>query len=284
MADLILRRRLAPGTVPNNIAMYGVPQDTTTESVAAEVWWRFEDEPTMEPQLLGVQSAGFDLVVPFNLEGREIRLFVVSRTATGEQSAREVREAVQTTFAQPEPPTLANVEYVADASIELTIAPNGGTGTINIWRSFEGEAFAVIDTVAYNAVYYLDTDCGIDGDYSYYLTQDDVTGVSNTLTDTVSGEGSPAGSPPSALDGTYDGVTDCDLSWTNNSGTGLNYIERRLNPSGSWVTIGSVSSGTNTYTDTTVAKRPFAQTYYYRVRNASVAGYSNELSVYIEAE
>lgn len=284
MPDLILRRRLAPGSVPHNIAMDGVPHATTTESVAAEIWWRFEDDPTMEPQLLGVQNAGHDLVVPFNLEGREIRLFVVSKTSAGLQSAREVREAVQTTFAQPEPPTLANVEYVSDATVELTIANNGGTGDINIWRSFEGEDFGIIDSVAYSTTLYQDTDCGIDGDYSYYLTQDDVTGVSNTLTDTVSGEGSPAGSPPSGLDGTYDGVTDCDLSWTNNSGTGLNYIERRLNPTGSWVTIGSVSSGTNTYTDTTVAKRPFAQTYYYRVRNASVAGYSNELSVYIEAE
>lgn len=283
MADLILRRNLAPGTVPNTLALYGVAHSTATESVKFDVYWRFEDEPTMDPQFLGTQTAGYDLVVPLDLKGREIRLFMISKTEKGVESVRDVKEAVQTTFAPPTQPTLSSVEYIGTNEIELFFVHNGATADINIYRSYNGDDYTVIATVAYTTTTYVDDTATLDGEYSYYLSQDTLEGVSNIRTDTVTGESSGTGSPPSDLGAVYDNVVTVTLTWTNNSGTGLNHIEQKINPTGSWVEIGTVASGTATY-DATVAVFPVARTYYFRVRNASVVGYSNEASAYIPAE
>lgn len=73
-----------------------------SESVIGEIYWRWEDTPTMDPQLLGTQADGGTLAAPFDLAGRAIRLFLVSRTADGRRSVTDVRLAEQEVF-EPDP-------------------------------------------------------------------------------------------------------------------------------------------------------------------------------------
>lgn len=98
MADIYLRRNLNDGPVPKNIAMSEVVYDTTAESVSGDVYWTLESDPTMEPQFLGSQVAGHDLVVPFDTKGQAIRLYLVSRTSEGVQSVTDIKDAVQIVF------------------------------------------------------------------------------------------------------------------------------------------------------------------------------------------
>jgi len=283
MIDLIMRRRVPDGNAPNNIALNGVPVTDETASVGRDVYMVFTDDPTMEPVHLGFQAADRSLAVPIDLQGREIMLTSVSRTSDGKTAARLNAEAVQTTFSQPEPPTLESVEYIGDADVELFFAHNGGGGDINIFRSVDDAEFAQIATADFDDTQYIDTTADLDGEYAYYLTQDGITGQSNTREDAVSGESGGTGSPPTLLSGVWDDPA-VDLDWTNNSGTGLNHIERKMNPGGVWVEIDTVSSGTAVYADSSLTVRPLNRTYYYRVRNASVVGYSNEAAVYVPAE
>lgn len=265
--------------------------DTTptdeTEGVVADIYWRWSDESNMEPQPLGSVVAGYDLVLPFDLQGREVTLYLVSRTFDGESSDTDLANAVTTTFSAPVPPTISTLTFVDGGSVgdnDIGIEPNGGLGDISVWRSIDDDDFAVIATIAFSSTDYTDT-VGINGTYAYKLTQADVSGESNIRTVVATGIGTPTGSPPSDLSGTWDGgLLQVDLSWTNNSGTGNNIVERRINNYGSWGQIASLSASATSYSDTDVFTLPTHQTYYYRIRVTSVAGYSNEESVYIPAE
>lgn len=94
------------------------------ESVEADIFWRFEDEPTAEPKLLGSAAAGKSLAVPFDLtQGRPIRLFAVSRTADNNLSTQDPRAGVQTVF---DP----NLETLTPAIGQLTAATNT---QVTIW-------------------------------------------------------------------------------------------------------------------------------------------------------
>ncbi|HEY8562788.1 MAG TPA: hypothetical protein VIL74_20590 [Pyrinomonadaceae bacterium] len=66
------------------------------ESVEGIVFWRWEDEPASLPQFLGTASAGSSLDVPFTISGqRQIRLFLISRTADGDQTETDPRRSEQ---------------------------------------------------------------------------------------------------------------------------------------------------------------------------------------------
>jgi len=98
MANLILRQRLSEATVPLNLALNGVVQEGETQTKAVDIYWRWEDEPTSEPQYLASGVAGFPITVPFDPKGREIRFYMISKTETGVASDRNVREAEQIVF------------------------------------------------------------------------------------------------------------------------------------------------------------------------------------------
>lgn len=124
---LYLYERLCEPTSTMNLVLDGQVIDNVTESVAGDVYWRWEDEPDMEPQYLGTGVAGHDLVVPFDLKGREIRLFLISKTGTGDQSVRDIKEAEQTTLS---PPLLRDGSSFFDRSADATTA---GTSTENLY-------------------------------------------------------------------------------------------------------------------------------------------------------
>jgi len=98
MANLILKENLSNSSVSLNIVLTGFALTSFTPSTVGEVFWRWEDEPETYPQFLGAQTAGFTLATPFDLQGKAIRLFLVSKTADGRRSVSDVREAEQVVF------------------------------------------------------------------------------------------------------------------------------------------------------------------------------------------
>lgn len=86
---------------PKNIVVDKVPTPPFTAATVALFYWRFEDEPTSSFQYLGQQTVGFAFQVPFDPQGREIRLSMIGKSAAGVQSAYDPREGVQTTFTPP---------------------------------------------------------------------------------------------------------------------------------------------------------------------------------------
>jgi hypothetical protein len=281
MPDLTLRRRLSEPVTPLNIALNGVVPPAPVASISADVYWRWEDEPDMKPQLLGSQAKGFALTVPFEPQDREVRLFFVSWTADGRRSVHNLNDAPQRLFRPFSPPYLSDVAF-ADDEVTGTIRNNGGTGTIHILRKIDSGDFAEIDAVTPAVTGFTDTPA-VDGTYSYKLIQDGIGGESNTETVDVNVGEPGTGSPPSGLSASYNGTDTITLAWTNNGGTGSNVLEVKTGTGGIWVvaeTLASSSTGT-TYT---AEPGPVNIIYRFRVRNESVAGYSNEVSIVVPKE
>lgn len=282
MPDLILRRNLAEPTFALNIALRGVVDTETTEAIAAEILWRWEDEPDMKPQLLGKVTAGNELAVPFEpLQGREIRLYSIAKTAKGDQDAFDIKSASQKRFGASGVAEISAIAY-DDTPNEVTgdIANNGGTGTIRVFRKQgSGGDFVQIQTLAYTATEFVDEPPS-DETYYYKLTQDGQTGESSTLSVVVDNAGSTTGSAPTGLSAFYsDSPRQVELAWTNNGGTGQNIIERKVGH-GAWNTIDSVADTVDEYDDTFLFNH-LNQFYTYRVSNESATGFSNEVSVYV---
>lgn len=147
MADITLRRRLSEPTFALNIALRGVADQSFTESVIADVFWRWEDEPAMEPQFLATTTAGKTLQVPFDLKGRSIRLFLTGRTSEGFSSVREVTEGDQvvvTPGATPEEEIAATIPVVLfDHYNDATTLTDDGDIGGALWESLYSGDLAV---------------------------------------------------------------------------------------------------------------------------------------------
>lgn len=284
MADITLRYNLAESELlPHNIALRGVVDAGETEAATIPIYWRWDDEPDMEPQLLGNVKPGGTLSVPFDMKGRDIRLIKNERSSVGRQAFRNLRNADYIVFSQTTVAQLQDAVFGSGVNT-LTIANNGGTGDIHILRKIDSADYAEIGTNAFDDPSFVDTP-DINGAYSYKLVQDGLEGESNVLSTTVTGIGSPAGTPPTALTAIWDGTDTTTISWTNHSGTGSNIVERSSSLNHSlWVVISTVSSGSTSTTDTVIPSPGGSRTYYYRVRNESVAGYSNEDSIFVPRE
>lgn len=280
MPDLTLRQNLSEPTFSLNIALRGVVDTDTTPAIVSELYWRWEDEPDMKPQPLGKVTAGQELAVPFDLQGRQIRISSVALTEKGDQDVSNLKSAVSKLFTPTEVAVLADATFDSGTDeVTLTIDNNGGAGNINIFRQIDSEGFFLLTSVAPATTSYVDSP-EIDGTYQYKLTQDLLTGESNTKTVAVDVDAAGAGSPPSALTANYDdGLETTDLDWTNNGGTGDNVIERKegFNP---YTMIATVASSAITYTDS-IERTSVSRSVYYRVRNTSVAGYSNVEVIYV---
>lgn len=284
MTPFVIRPHLSESTFTKSLALNGVAVDEETASTVGDIYWRWEDEPDSKQQYLGKAVAGHSLLVPFDLQNRPVRLFLVSKTSDGLKSVANITEAEQLVFTPSTTPVLSALTFniSGPGEVEGTIDENQGTGTIRVLRQLGSDEFFEIDSFAAGTPTFIDIP-DLDGTYTYKLTQDGQTGESNSRSVVVSGAGSPAGSPPTLLTATFNGGFDTvTVAWTNNGGTGDNIIEEKIG-GGFFVPAGSVSSGTAT-TDISVTRGSTNQTYYYRVRNESVAGYSNEDSVTVPRE
>ena len=118
--DLYLRERIGTNLVLNDIA----PLTEEKESVDADIFWRYEDEPEAEPEFLTTCAAGKAVSVPFDFsDARPIRLFLVSKQADGNQLAYRAQEGKQLVF-NP------NIETSVPVIGQLTSATNT---EVSIW-------------------------------------------------------------------------------------------------------------------------------------------------------
>lgn len=256
-----------------------------TASYTVDVFWRFEDDAEMYPQFLGTTVPGGEIVVPFDMQGRDIRLFAKSQASDGTANRQPITEAVQTVFRQPTVVTLASVKFASNPPgprVGLIYAHNGGTGNINIYRRIGDDGdFVLLSSELYTDTGYTDTALPVNGNYYYKLTQDGQQGESVTMVAPVTGVAAPAGSPPSGLAGEWDEVDTVPLTWTNNGGTGDNIIERAIYGVSGFEQVGTVTAATAAYDDTPVVPDYFNRTYIYRISNESVTGYTDEHYVYV---
>jgi hypothetical protein len=280
MPDLILRQNLCEPTFTLNLVLRGVVEATNEESTAALIYWRWEDDPTMAPQPLGQALAGKSLTVDFDLKGKAIRLFNISKSKTGKLSVKDMKQAEQLVFMLTLP-VLADATFdTGTDDVTLTIANNGGTGNIQILRQLGSDDFVQIDEVSPSTTNYTDSPT-IDGTYTYKLTQTGQDGESNSRSVVASTIGAGAGTTPDTLAGDWDGFDSVDLTWTNHGGTGDVIVEKKTHFS-SWFTTATLTSADTSYEDTAILQDPeFSYTYQYRVRNTSATGYSNTISVYV---
>jgi hypothetical protein len=249
----------------------GFPTISKRPAVSNDLYWRWEDEPDSEPQLLGSVVPGHTLRVPFDLQGKAIRIFSISKSEKGNPATSLFSDSVQTTFIV-DAPALTDLLFSAP-DVTGTIETNTGTGDIHVLRKLSTDTeFSDIQTVAAGTPTFTDTP-SINGDYMYKLTQEGLSGESNALSVTVTGGGGGAGTPPDGLSALFDGFDTVNLSWTNHGGTGNNVIELKYGSGGSWYTAGEVAFGANSYADTET-KGFTTYVVYYRyntVYNADVA-------------
>jgi hypothetical protein len=283
MREFIFEDNLGESTFPLTMLFDATVDDTNAVAASeAIVEWAWADEPDMEPQFLGRQTVGFTLSVPFeNPDRRPIRFFVNGATKDGNRTVNDIRKARQTTFYPPETPILVSAIFDSGTDdVTLTFAGNGGEDSIRILRSIDGGDFAHIATVDFDETTYVDSPV-LDGDYTYKLTQVNVKGTSNSIEVAVNVGVPAAGSPPSALSTTYDDVGGVTLNWTNNGGTGDNIIERKENIDGTYAPVATEISSATSSADVVPYFIAYNVLYFYRVYNESVAGYSNEATVYV---
>jgi hypothetical protein len=278
MPDLILYENLCEPTFTKNIVLSGTAPEGTTPSIIAELFWRWEDEPDMEPQSLGSVAAGHELAVPFDLKGRAIRIFRNDVTAGGAKAFADINQADQVVF-QIDVPDLEDLTFdTGTDEVTVTIANNGGTGDIKILRQFGSDDYVEVGSVAYSATTFIDSP-PIDGTYNYKLTQVGQDGESNVKSVDVSTVGGTTGTAPTDLEGDFDGVETTSLTWTNHGGTGDIVVERKTGSS-AYAVVATLASSAVSHDDTVFAVN-VNRTYYYRVSNTSVSGYSNEVQVFV---
>lgn len=284
MTPFVIRPHLSESTFTKSLALNGVAADDETPSTVGEIYYQFVDEPTAKPVLLGKAVAGHSLRVSIDLQNRPILLSLVSKTADGLRSVANITEAEQLLFTPSTTPVLSALTFDGmTGEVEGTITENQGTGTIRILRQLGSDDFFEVDSVPSGTTTFIDIP-DLDGTYTYKLMQDGQAGESNSRSVVVSGAPAPAGSPPTLLTATFNGGLDTvTVSWTNNGGTGSNIVEQKIGSGGVFVVADTVASGTAT-TDISVSRGSTNVTYYYRVRNESVAGYSNEDSVTVPRE
>lgn len=101
MEDIVINKVPSNTASPKDIVIDLLPTPPYTDATVGLFYWRFEDEPESAFQFLGQQTLGFPLAVPFDPQGREIRISMIAKSAAGVQSAYDPREGVQTTFTPP---------------------------------------------------------------------------------------------------------------------------------------------------------------------------------------
>src|SRR5678810_444255 len=96
MITVTLHRRLSETAIPCNGVLNGIPYNTTrTPATSFAYWWRWDDDPDMRWEFLGIKEAGIPLSIPISWQGRNVRLAQIARTSNGQQSDPLIAEAVQ---------------------------------------------------------------------------------------------------------------------------------------------------------------------------------------------
>lgn len=136
---LILTQNLSEPNLPLSLVLRAIPPQTS-ESIIAKIFWRWEDDPAMEPVYLGAVAAGKTLAVPFNLGGKSVRLFLVSQTATGMLSSIRPEDGAQAVVAGIAPPPPPSATYIAAENLTANNLVNAFTDTDGVAKVRRADA------------------------------------------------------------------------------------------------------------------------------------------------
>lgn len=284
MPELLLKRNLAEYVGTMTLVLSRIADPATADATHVDLFYKFESDADSEPQFAGRVAAGHTLLLPLEIKaGETVRLYQNPVSGTGNRGFSNYAEMTQTTFASPQPPTLAELTFDSGTDdVTGTIAENGGTGDIHVLRQLGTDDYVEVDSVASGTTSFTDGP-SVDGTYNYKLMQDGIDGDSNIRTVEVDVGVPGTGTAPTDLTAGYDDIDTASLAWTNHGGTGSNIVERKRNVTGIYSVVATLSSSANSHDDI-VIRDPFNRTYYYRVRNESTDGYSNEADIFVPAE
>lgn len=288
----------AAKAVENNVSALILQDDyTNVDPDAAIIFWQDLGNPDVEPQYLATVLAVGSTNVPFvGVEGKTYRFYVARQHRDWDfHAANKEQLSYQDLFigeagSSDSPPTFSTVAYDSvNSEVDLTFAKNGAaTGNIEVeykltssssWTT-HGTTFAHGDTSGSIVI----TEQPTAQTYDIRLKQVGVAGYSTVRQVTV--EASGGGTPPTNLSGFETFVIgppdeyDVSLFWDAGSGSGNYTVERKSSSGGTWGVVDAAVALTN-YTDTGIIATSTGRTYYYRVKQNDVTGYSNEASVFI---
>lgn len=181
--ELRLQRNVSESTFTKTLALNGVPQNRPVPEIG-RVFWRWEDEADMKPQFLVEGVIGFEMVVPFDMKGRDVRLYINGVTSSGKESVLAINDATQyviTAPATPEEEVLSNtlqrlfgfstVVTTSGISTEAARTTSIPAGTLaNVEDMVKVEAYGFFAANANDKVVSLNVDgtdiSGLDGAYN----------------------------------------------------------------------------------------------------------------------
>ena len=235
-----------------NLVLDDLVRTIVVPSVEGILFWRWADEPTATPQLLGTATVGKPFVIPFDFQsGREIELFAIAKAATGELSAVDPLNGETIRFLPnlaPDAPNLAlaaaatNLLALVNVTLYSTVArfrrikvsPNSDMSdpTISIQdaniypNGLLPEQLSLSKTSEASAVHrYLTVE---------HSSNETVWGTASDILDILyadSGGGGGGGgteTAPTITSAVWDTVDTVDLEWSEASGTGNYTIQSRV--------------------------------------------------------
>jgi fibronectin type 3 domain-containing protein len=182
-----------------------------------------------------------------------------------------------TALTYPNVPANLTATVVSSSQIDLSWSASTGASNYIIERQINGGSFLQIATVTVTT--HSDTGLTSGAQYSYQVKACNATGCS-AFSPPVSATSIP-GTPtaPTNLQAVAVSPAQIDLKWSAAAGSVSTYeVERRVGNAGTFAQIGTVTAGTVSYSDITVAAD---SQYGYRVRacsGATCSGYSNVAS------
>lgn len=289
----------AANAVENNNATLVLEDNYTTQDPDAGVIIVGDlDDPSVEPYILGNVRISGQTTLAFNgIVGKSYRFYVARQQANWDFHAANLELlSYQDLFIDDgsgdTPPTFTSVAYDStNSEIDLVFNKNGtATGNIeveyklttdSVWTT-HGTTFA--HGAASGSIVITEQPSALT--YDIRLKQVGVAGYSTIRQVTVDASGG-GGTPPSDLSVIFNddpcGSPEVAVVWTAGSGSGNYTVERKKGSGGSWTVLNS-SVATTSYDDTGFLAPITTQdsgTYYYRVKQNDVTGYTSQVPVSI---
>jgi hypothetical protein len=259
------------------------------------------DDPSIEPYILGnVQTAG-ETSLPFSgVVGKTYRFYVARQQADWDFHAASLellsyQDLYISDGTGDAPPSFTSVTYdSANSEVDMVFAKSGtAVGNIEVeyklttsstWTT-HGTTFAHGATSGSIVI----TEQPTALTYDIRLKQVDVPGYSTIRQVTVDASAG-GGTPPSNLTafktlvgGPPLSEYEIQLDWDAGSGSGNYTVEEKVGSTGSWTELTN-SEASLSFLVYPVFADVTSRTYYYRVKQNDVTGYSNQASVYIPGE
>jgi titin len=172
-------------------------------------------------------------------------------------------------------------ETVVPPQVNLAWTDNAADETsYDVYRSENGGAFAVIDTLPLDSMSYADTTVASGNHYEYQVAAVNAGGPSYSNIVAVDWTGTVPDAPTN-LAAAVVSATQVDLTWTDNAINETGYVVERSDNGGAFAAIANLPADAVAYSDLTVAA-PNSYNYQVAATNSvGPSGYSNQASVSI---